>query len=119
MLKTEAKWTQTAINRLTDLVSFLGDEVPRLKAANVVAGGMLTKMLKQVEAETKDRLLTKDIVQRSIVVLIELCELDDSQLMLLASNKSAPGRRSAAPPALVQLRSKASLMTAKGSQCAE
>lgn len=117
MLKTEAKWTQTAIDRLSDLVSFLGEEVPRLKAATVAADSMLTKMQAQVAAETKERLLTKDIVQRSIVVLIELCELDDSQLMLLA-NRTQPVKRRP-PPAFVQTKAEASLVTAKDSQCAE
>lgn len=119
MLKTEAKWTQTAMGRLSDLVSFLSDEVPRLKAGTQKALGMLQSMDTQVKAETKDRLLTKDIVQRSIVVLIELCELDDSQLMLLG-NKSAPIRQ-AAPPAFLQTasRQKAMSVTGKGSQCAE
>jgi uncharacterized protein YoxC len=117
MLKTEAKWTQTAIDRLSDLVSFLGEEVPRLKAATEAADSMLKKMQAQVEAETKERLLTKDIVQRSIVVLIELCELDDSQLMLMA-NGTAPVKRRP-PPAFVQTKSEALLLTAKGSQCAE
>lgn len=117
MLKTEAKWTQTAIDRLNDLVSFLGDEVPRLQAATTQSTGMINKMEAEQKAETKERLLTKDIVQRSIVVLIELCELDDSQLMLL-SNKTAPVRRGAAP-SLLQTSSKALLMTSKGSQCAE
>jgi len=120
MLKSQAKWTQTAIERLDGLVNFLGDEVPRLQKATKSTDGMLKKMQDQLEAETKDRLLTKDIVQRSIVVLIELCELDDSQLMLL-SNGTAPVRHGTSP-AFVQTKARtqvSALLTAKFGQCAD
>jgi hypothetical protein len=121
MMMTDIHWSETGISRLDSQIAAVEEDIPRLKA---VASGIQEEFnaeKSRVEEETADRETSKEICSKVVVVLMELCELDDSDVALLQENRTSlrsGSRTGSGIVALVQLRATMA-RSSKIKQCSE
>jgi hypothetical protein len=121
MMMTDIHWSETGISRLDSQIAAVEEDIPRLKA---VASGIQEEFnaeKSRVDEETADRETSKEICSKVVVVLMELCELDDSDVALLQENRTSlrsGSRTGSGIVALVQLRATMA-RSSKIKQCSE
>jgi len=105
-LSSTIRWSKMAIVRLDDDLSYLGQEISRLAAAQAAEKTELGTETTRVKKELKEHKLADEVIQKCILILNQLCGLKS----LLEDGSE---------PALIQEHRQSSKVGSRFSQCKE
>lgn len=121
MMMTDIHWSETGISRLDTQIAAVEEDIPRLKAVASAIQEDFQAEKTRVDEESSDRETSKEICSKVVVVLMELCELDDSDVAMVQENRTSPrsgSRTGSGVVSLVQLRATMG-RSSKIAQCSE
>lgn len=113
MMMTDIRWSETGISRLDSQIAAVEEDIPRLKAVASAIQEEFQSEKTRADDETSDRETSKEICSKVVVVLMELCELDESDVAFVQKNRTNSGSVS-----FVQLRASVA-RSSKIAQCSE
>jgi molybdopterin converting factor small subunit len=119
MMMTDIHWSETGISRLDSQIKAVEEDIPRLKATASAIQADFQAEKKRVEEETSDRDTSKEICSKVVVVLMELCELDDSDVAFTQENRTSVTSESRSGGGIVSLMQLRSLRSNRIKQCSE